>query len=99
MAPKKKAPDEHLQVAGEHLQFSQRAHWMAANIKANSINAKILNDLLMPALVYIQNLAVFNDWDAPTPLQLKHQDEKEHGQLGAFMAPFDKKACQQSLQT
>ena len=31
-------------------------------------------------------------------MQLKNKDEKEHGQLGAFMAPFDKKACAQSLQ-
>ena len=98
MAPKKKAADEHLQVSGEHLQFSTRAHWMASNWKANAINAGILNDVLLPSLVYIQNLAVFSDWESPAPLQLKQQDSKEQGQLGAFMAPFDKKACQQSLE-
>ena len=90
MAPKKKVkPSE--PNPDDTLLFAQRSQWLSDNIKANAANSKILNDLLMPALTYLKNLDIFKDWNAPQPLQLKTQDEKENGQLGAFMAPFDKK--------
>ena len=97
MAPKKKVkPSE--PNPGDRPLFAQRSQWMSNNIRANTVNSKILNDLLMPALTYLKNLDIFKDWDAPQVLQIKTKDEKENGQLGAFMAPFDKKSCMQSLQ-
>ena len=96
MAPKKKAKLADQQ--DDALQFAQRAQWMSENRKANAVNAKVLNDMLFPALTYLKNLAIFQDWDLPQPLQLKTKDEKENGQLGAFMAPFEKRSCVQSLQ-
>ena len=92
MAPKKKVkPSE---ANADKILFADRGSWMSENIKANVVNSKILNELLMPALEYLKNLDLFKDWDAPQPLKLKTQDDKENGQLGAFMAPFDKRvAC------
>ena len=95
MAPKKKihghAPEDMLSTATRH-------SWLSENIKANAINSRILTEMLEPALVYLKGLDIFNDWDTPLPLQLKTKDEKVSGQLGGFMAPFDKKSCMQSLQ-
>ena len=97
MAPKKKGPETCANPDDDTLLYATRAQWLADNAKANEINAKILAGLLAPALLYLQNLDSFKDWDAPQPLQLKTKDEKSQGHLGAYMAPFDKKACLQSL--
>ena len=96
MAPKKKVkPSE---PNPDKIMFAEKSSWMSENIKANAVNSKIISEMLMPALMYVKNLELFNDWDAPQPLQLKTQDDKSSHQLGAFMAPFDKKSCMQSLQ-
>ena len=99
MPPRRKAQAPSETAADDRLLFfAEKASWMASNIKANQINSKLIMEMLMPAVAYLKNLKVFNDWAAPQVLQLKNKDEKEHGQLGAFMAPFEKKACAQSLQ-
>ena len=98
MAPKKKDKPSDSNPDDDTLLFATRSQWLSDNIKANAVNSKILNDLLMPTLTYLKELDIFKDWDAPLPLQLKTNDCKENGQLGAFMAPFDKKSCMQSLQ-
>ena len=92
MAPKKKSSEACANTDDDTLLCATRAQWLADNAKANEINAKILAGLLAPALLYLQNLDSFKDWDAPQPLQLKTKDEKSQGHLGAYMAPFDKKS-------
>ena len=57
---------------------------------------QILSDYVHPALAYIKALDIFNDWDAPQALQVKTKDAD--GEIGAFMAPSEKKACLQSLE-
>lgn len=94
MAPKQKAitpPDD------DKLVFAQKSSWMSENIKANAVNSNIISEMLMPSLMYIKNLELFHDWDAPVALNLKTEDDKANGNLGGFMAPFDKKSCIQSL--
>ena len=96
MAPKKKVIAPGDSESGKLL-FAEKSSWMSANIKANAVNSKIINDMLIPAVNYLKNLESFSDWEAPVPLQLKTQDDKAAGELGGFMAPFDKKCCMQSL--
>jgi hypothetical protein len=93
MSPKKVKPTG----SEDTLSAATRSSWMSENLKANAVNSAIITEMLQPCLAYLKNMEIFSDWDAPMPLQLKTQDEKESGQLGGFMAPFDKKSCMQSL--
>ena len=97
MPPRRKAQAPSETAADDRLLYAEKASWMASNIKANQVNAKLIMEMLMPAVAYLKNLKVFSDWDSPSPFQFKNEDKKDLGLLGAFMAPFEKKACAQAL--
>ena len=63
-----------------------------------TINGSIITNILELNSENTNNIFVFNNNDQSSLVILMNQYEKEHGQLGAFIAPFDKKACMQSLE-